>query len=191
MIIVNVEQAQIDWAVNFIKEKSIANRGVYDGSENQQIIGKVGECVVSGLFGRPLQEKDGFDNGIDIILNGFSFDIKTKIRHVEIKPWYGWNIPLSQFNNLDYKNDYYMFCGYDERLKKLSVCGFIGKKEMVTRSIFLPVGAYRIKSDGQKFPVINGKVGYPCEALEIVQAALHPINSINDILFNERILCQK
>jgi len=180
MIEIKVRQDQLDWAKDYIKQKgSIAKRGIYDGrKEFEQIIGKMGEKVVADSLGIKLDNKSGFDNGIDIEIGQYKIDVKTKVRRAKLMPWFAWNIPISQFRSKKYQNNVYLFCSYNDDTNWLTVAGFTTKISFIKRCLFLPKGAYRVRQDGKKFPTNEG---YPLEMMEIPQCALYGLRNWQDL----------
>ena len=174
-----VDPLYVDEATRLIKARPTANRGKYDGSVRDQIVGKIGELVVAEFLGVELPGAEGFDHGIDMVIGYMVIDVKTKIRRVPIKPWYAFNVPLSQYIGKEYKNNTYLFASYNDEKQTLEIAGYISKLLFDRRCIYLPVGAKRRRANGTWYPTVNG---YEVEMVEIVQAALMPIDQKDDVL---------
>jgi hypothetical protein len=177
VILSQVTDEQRQWAEDYISRNNIGQRGEYDGSRSDQVIGKIGEKVVADKLQVSLVNSRGFDNGIDMVYHKFKIDVKTKLRRCKMKPWYGFNIPVSQYNSYRFENNVYLFCSYSDTDNTLTTHGFIKKPDVRTRSIYLPRGSYRIREDGKKFPSDSG---YPVPTLEILNAGLVQLNTWED-----------
>jgi hypothetical protein len=183
MIKIIVTQKQKQFAEDYILSHNISKRGIYDGSLKDKFTGTIGEKVIYDALKLEKNDITNFDNGIDLTLNKLLIDIKTKVRRFKTESWFAWNIPLSQFNNPQYKNNSYLFCSFNDKNDILTIEGWITKEEAIKRCLYLPKGAYRLKSNGQKFP---SDKGYPCEVIELVQSALFPLESFEDLIFHSK-----
>ena len=182
MVGLKVTDHQKEWAEWYVDNNNMANRGTYDGGKFEQFVGKLGEKVVADALGIALDPRSGNDYGEDLVINGLIVDVKTKPRDYKMEAWYCWNVPVSQYER-SYKTQAFLFCSYNRKSGWVNICGMIPKEDFKVRSIYLPKGAYRVKSNGDKYPVIKGVVGYPCECMESPQAAMFEPRSIEDIKF--------
>ena len=84
---INLENKNKIW--NWLKTNNIANRGRFDGNKEKQLIGLIGETEFYNLiYNKYPEPKKGFDNGVDIIYNDKSIDVKTMSRNVDCKNHY-------------------------------------------------------------------------------------------------------
>ncbi len=178
MLRVGVTEQHIKDAQDYVDKYNTANRGEYDGDKFRQFIGRLGEVVICGCLGVPTNDKQGFDNGVDATVGTLIIDIKTKARNYYIKPWYVWNVPLSQLESERYLNNTYMFASYVQKNNILEIAGFITKSLYKSRALYIPANAYRQRSDGTKF-------NYPVAQTEVTQPCLFDITNWDDVLLQQ------
>lgn len=159
----------------YIQKNNLGQRKTWNGSKKQQFYGLLTQSVLSKKLGQPVLAVDsGFDNGIDIILNNYTIDVKTTLRNVDVKEKYPVNLLDSQYRSNRYKNDYYIFCSYNVKENIIQILGIL-KKEDVERlgSFFSPED----KSFNEKGEAIAAEVA----RWEIPISSLIPVNSVDDI----------
>jgi hypothetical protein len=158
---------QVRYAREYLKEGSVANRGVFDGDEYKQLFGIQAQTLVADYLGvpRPKNEK-GFDGGWDILFKGKRWDVKCEQRNVSFKPRvFVHNVAGSQINYE--KCDGYIFVSYNREMGDFTICGWISKEGFKEHATFHPVGSVRQRSDGT-YMKVQGSGGL----FEIKQAFL-------------------
>jgi hypothetical protein len=97
-------------------------------------IGIIGELLFSNLI--PKAEFVGEYN-YDFILNGKTFDIKTKDRNVKPKPYYECTVNA---DTMDQKTDYYVFISLNLKEQKGYILGITNKNYFIHNSIYIRKG---------------------------------------------------
>ena len=142
----------IETCRNFLTAHSLGNRGVEDGTFEQQLTGLIGEYIVyyhlKGLKPDLSQKNDGFDGGIDIVHNNVRIDVKTMGRNSYVKGEYVNNFYVMQQK---YACDVLVFCSYHKSEKVIEICGWIHKKELPQKGIFYKAGTKRLRDNGTSF----------------------------------------
>jgi hypothetical protein len=137
---------------NYLKSHNLGNRGVEDGDKRKQLVGLLGEIIVTErLTGRPVnldERNDGFDGGFDLIHNGRRIDVKTMERKSFVRGDYVNNFYIMQES---YAADVIVFCSFNSKEGILEICGWIPKKELATRGIFYKAGTLRKRADNTSF----------------------------------------
>jgi hypothetical protein len=136
----------------YLKNHNLANRGIEDGDKRKQLVGLLGEVIVSRLLTKGATDvssrHDGFDGGFDFIFKGYKIDVKTMERKSYVRPDYVNNFYLMQES---YPSDIIVFCSYHAVNHDLEICGWIFKTELSKLGIFYPKGTRRIRTDGSGF----------------------------------------
>lgn len=120
-----------------------------DGNEFNQLIGIIGENSIRHLFNQPLMyKKDEHDNGVDLVIHGKKFDVKTMGRRV--------NPQLNYINNFDraqlhFKPDAYIFTSLNKTNFKLAICGWITYDDLIQKMINYNAGDIRNRHDNTSF----------------------------------------
>ena len=142
----------IEACLTFLKSHTLGNRGIEDGSFEQQLTGLIGEYIVYYHLKKAkpnLSDKaDGFDGGIDIVHNGMRIDVKTMGRNSYVRGEYVNNFYVMQQK---YDSDTLVFCSYHKSQKVLEICGWINKNELSEKGIFYQSGSKRLRNDGSFF----------------------------------------
>ena len=168
-----VTDEQKYYAEEMVSRYNFGMRGYGDGNQKEQLTGIIGQTVLSDLLGVPRPTgADGFDNGVDFIINGQKVDIKTMSRTVPVKPHYVHNFIGYQKN---YNVGFYIFASYNTRTEVLSFCGFVSKEEFLERARFYKKGDLRYRDDGTSFPT-------KAPLYEIQQSDLNPTNSLQELI---------
>jgi hypothetical protein len=158
----------------YLTNNNIAARGVYDGNDEQQLTGMIGEVIVFKFLtgGYPdLKNKVGFDGGIDINYKTHTIDVKTMGRKTWVKPEFVNNFIALQKK---YKCDIIIFCSLNKKEKVLEICGWIYKNELETKGKFYRKGETRSRTDGTTIIVST-------DNYEIENKELYDINDIKKI----------
>jgi len=175
MIIITPTSEQIEYSQNINDNFNLGNRGYGDGNKNEQFVGILGQVVLSDfLRSERITGNEGFDEGIDFVINGKKIDVKTMGRTVDVKNHFVHNFIGYQ---MKYDTEYYIFQSYNKIKNQLSICGFVSKDELVHKSEFYEKGTIRTRDDGTTF--VN-----KAPLFEIMQSSLTPIYSIQDIYQN-------
>lgn len=171
----NTQNENIESKVwKYIQKHNLGNRTIFDGTKKQQFYGLLTQTVLSNKLDQPILDADGFDDGIDIILNNYTIDVKTTLRNVNVKDYYPVNLLDSQYRSKRYKNDYYIFCSYNIKENIIQVLGIL-KKEDVER-----LGCYFSSTD-KSFNATGKEIDVNVARWEIPISLLIPVNSIEDI----------
>ena len=150
MFDIRVTTEQFNFAQDMVTRYNFGMRGYGDGNQKEQLTGIIGQTVFADLLGLPRPNgADGFDNGVDFVINGRKVDIKTMSRTVSVKDHYVHNFIGYQRN---YSVEYYVFASYNTRTGVLSICGFVSKDEFLQRAKFYNKGDLRYRDDGTSFP---------------------------------------
>jgi len=112
----------------------------------------------------------GFDNGIDFLLNGKTYDVKTMGRTSYPKDYYVNNLIGMQAK---YEVDRYVFCSLHKIDKVLTICGWIDKDEFIDKAKFFGTGQERTRSDGSKLIT-------KCDLYELENKYLVQSNTIDE-----------
>lgn len=159
----------------YVQKNNLGKRDNFNGDPRQQFYGLLTQSVLQKKLGQPvLSVESDFDNGIDIIYNNYTIDVKTTLRNVNVKESYPANLLDSQFRGKRYKNDYYIFCSYNVKENIIQVLGIL-KKEDVEK-----LGAY-FDSESKSFNETGKAINAPVARWEIPLSSLIPINSVDDI----------
>ncbi len=125
---------------------NFGKRGYADGNKEEQYTGILGQNVVCNYFDSPLASgEDGFDDGVDLTINNKRIDVKTMGRNVPVKYEYTNNFIASQDG---YNTDIYIFCSINKKESILTMCGWVTKKQFISRRIFHKKGSLRFRKDG-------------------------------------------
>jgi len=144
---INKEQKERIW--KWLQTNNVANRGHFDGTKENQLLGLVGEFEVHKyLLGSYPKFKKGFDNGIDVVYKGLTIDVKTMGRNVDAKMKYVNNFLSCQ---LKYDCDVLIFVSINKQENTFQICGWIEKKNLHRKSIFYEKGERRYRDDGTYF----------------------------------------
>jgi hypothetical protein len=149
MFKVKVTEHIITHCKNQIKKYAFGQRGIADGTPEQQLTGIIGQSAVMNIFYQGLIDgSTGFDYGEDLVVNNKKIDVKTMGRKTNVRPYY-----TNYFLALQDKfNTYiYVFCSLNKTNQELTVCGWITKKEFKNKRNFFKKGSIRTRSDGSTF----------------------------------------
>jgi hypothetical protein len=135
---------------HFVNQHNIGNRFEFNGSKEQQFVGLIGEIMVKRLFGFDHQFKNGFDGGFDFEYKGLKIDVKTMGRTVDVRDYFVNNFVVHQ---IKYNCDIYIFCSLNKQKNELTICGYIGKKELLKVATLIKKGTIRTLKDGTTFPL--------------------------------------
>ncbi len=91
---------------------------------------------------------EGFDGGIDFIINGVNVGLKTMHRTVDVQDHHVHNFIGYQMN---YPCQFFIFASYNITQNKLTICGVISKKDFIELASYCPIGAIRTRDDGTTF----------------------------------------
>jgi len=147
-ILIKSEQKEYAWAL--VKRVNFGQRGEFDGDQEQQYTGILGEVMFADIYGftRP-DGSGGFDNGIDFTHKGIKIDLKTMGRTVDVgmtKDFVN-NLVASQ---IEYDADVYIFASINKDSGEFQVPGFYLKK-WGFENYRIPKGAKRRRHDGTIF----------------------------------------
>ena len=172
MFTVKIENKIISHCETIIKTHNFGNRFTANGSKNQQLTGIIGQSVVMSFFNLGLVDgTKGFDNGVDLIVNNKTIDVKTMGRTTHVRKSYTNNFLKLQDH---FKTDIYIFCSYHKTKHELTVCGWIDKASFIEKRQFYPKGSIRTRTDQTTFKTF-------ADLFEIDNCHLNPVFSISDL----------
>ena len=173
MFIEKVTSDQWAYASRLIAFYNFGQRGKGDGNEMEQLTGMIGQTVMADMLEveRPNGE-DGFDDGVDFIINDKLVDVKTMTRTTDVRDYYVHNFIGYQ---KDFVVDYYVFLSYNKNKRELTICGYIDKDTFFEKAQYYRKGAKRYRSNGSYF--------YSKTPLyEIKQTDLFQVNDIGELI---------
>jgi hypothetical protein len=172
MFTIKVETALLEHCQNLVKMHNFGYRYTANGNEEQQLTGIIGQSVIMDAFGQGYVDgKGGFDNGVDLIINGKRVDVKTMGRTTDVKHNYTNNFLKLQ----DYfETEIYIFCSYHKQKKEVTICGWIDKSDFVAKRKLFPKGATRTRYDGSTFNTF-------ADLYEIDNVHLHDATDFRDL----------
>lgn len=146
---------QVEFCKKFLQKGSIAQRGKFDGTPEQQFYGLLAQIMVTDLLcmERPVNNGE-HDNGVDFVLLGKKFDVKTETRNVRFN--HDVYVHNMQELQIHYDTDFYVFCSYNKSIDELEICGYISKEELIARANHFKKGEMRKRTDGTEFEVVAG-----------------------------------
>jgi|TARA_R110002050_G_C8727439_1_gene496975 hypothetical protein len=153
------------------QETNLGKRGYADGSQEEQLVGILGENTICNALDLPFMNSEGYDGGFDIKLNGKNVDIKTMGRTVYPQLNYVNNLVAMQLKN---NSDIYLFCSYHKHNHELTLCGWIDKENFKKKAKLYKEGDIRYRYDGTTFKTKS-------DLYEIENRLLNPINNIKDL----------
>ena len=129
---------------------NMGNRGDgSDGTKEQQLVGIIGQNMLHLALGKPLmQAGGGFDGGVDALIFGVSFDIKTMGRTTAPRIDFVNNLLRSQTR---YNVQGYIFASLNKNSNVLSICGWLPKETFIERAELHMRGSTRTRADGTTF----------------------------------------
>jgi hypothetical protein len=169
---VAVEHTLIEHCKTVLANHNFGKRFTANGTKEQQLTGIIGQSVVMDFFEKGFVDgSSGFDEGVDLVFNNKTIDVKTMGRTTSVKPGYTNNFLQLQ----DYfKTDVYIFCSYNKKKKVLTVCGWITKEDFIQKRRFYPKGSIRTRFDKSTFTTF-------ADLYEIDNTDLNNVNSIADL----------
>lgn len=172
MFTVSVEYSLIEHCKTVLAKHNFGKRFTANGTKEQQLTGIIGQSVVMDFFNKGFVDgSSGFDEGVDLVFNNKTIDVKTMGRTTSVKSGYTNNFLKLQ----DYfKTDIYIFCSYNKKKQVLTICGWISKEYFIQKRRFYPKGSIRTRLDGTTFNTF-------ADLYEIDHTDLNNVNSITDL----------
>lgn len=172
MFTVVVEHTLIEHCKTVLAKHNFGKRFTANGTKEQQLTGIIGQSIVMDFFDKGFVDGlSGFDEGVDLVFNNKTIDVKTMGRTTSVKPGYTNNFLKLQ----DYfKTDIYIFCSYNKKKQVLTICGWISKEDFIQKRRFYPKGSIRTRFDGTTFTTF-------ADLYEIDNTNLNNVNSITDL----------
>lgn len=144
-----VQQSLVEYCKFCLLFLNFGQRGRFDGNNEQQLAGMIGESVVkkylTGQHARFHESQGGFDGGFDIRFKGMLIDVKTMTRTVDVREYFVNNVVKYQ---LRYKANHFVFASYNKNKNVLEVCGHIDKSRLIECGERFVKGSTRKRSDG-------------------------------------------
>jgi len=167
-----ISQELKEYCGELITNHNFGNRGFADGNREEQYTGLIGQSMICRLLGSPLPTGEGgFDEGVDIEINGLRVDVKTMGRTTPVREYYVNNFIALQKN---YQTDVYFFCSIDKSTSKFTVCGWVTKAQLLDRAEFYKKGTKRYRSDKTWFET-------KADLYEIANDKLNVVNSPDEL----------
>jgi hypothetical protein len=172
MFSIKVDTALLEHCQEMVQTHNFGHRHTANGNKEQQLTGIIGQSVIMNAFGLGFVDgKAGFDNGVDLVINGKKIDVKTMGRTTDVKPSYTNNFLRLQ----DYfETELYIFCSYHKLKKELTLCGWIDKSNFVIKRKLFPKGSTRTRTNGTTFTTF-------ADLYEIDNVHLNDISSFEDL----------
>ncbi len=172
MFTIPVENSLITHCETVVKNHNFGKRFTANGTKQQQLTGIIGQSVVMSFFNLGFVDgSGGCDDGIDLIVNNKSIDVKTMGRTTDVRKSYTNNFLKLQ----DYfKTEIYIFCSYHKIKQELTVCGWITKANLIKNRRFFPKGTIRTRSNNTKFTTF-------ADLYEIDNCHLNNVSSIVEL----------
>ena len=149
MFQIRVQSDIEEYCKYILRRANFGQRSEANGSPEEQLTGIIGQQVLLDVFHKPLLTyENGFDGGVDLTINGLTYDVKTMGRNCDPQDDYVNNLIALQAN---YKVDRYIFCSYNKLTNMLSVCGWINKSKFFDKANFYDKGTRRYRTDGTYF----------------------------------------
>lgn len=172
MFTITISQELKDYCGKLITNHNFGNRGFADGNREEQYTGLLGQSMICRLLGLPLPTGEGgFDDGVDLEINGLKIDVKTMGRTTPVRKYYVNNFIALQKH---YQTDVYIFCSIDKSTSKFTVCGWVTKAQLLDRAEFYKKGTKRFRSDKTWFKTKT-------DLYEIANDKLNDVNSPDEL----------
>lgn len=172
MFTVKVEDSLITHCETVLKNHDFGKRFTANGTRLQQLTGIIGQSVIMSFFNLGFVDgSGGCDDGVDLIVNHKTIDVKTMGRTTDVRKSYTNNFLKLQ----DYfKTELYIFCSYHKNKQELTVCGWVNKIDFTEKRRFYPKGTIRTRTDNSTFTTF-------ADLYEIDNCHLNNISSIADL----------
>jgi hypothetical protein len=172
MFTIKVSNELESYCIDQVDKYNFGQRFTANGNKEQQLTGIIGQSVVMLLFDLHLPNgSNGFDNGVDLIYDDKTIDVKTMGRNTDVKPSYTNNfIKLQDY----FPTEIYIFCSYNKLKKEVTVCGWIDKENFILKRTFYEKGSKRIRFDGTELIIFT-------DAYEIDNIHLNDVNNIQEL----------
>jgi len=132
----------------YLQENNMGNRHSANGNKENQLIGLLGEILTKKIFNIEHTFENGFDGGFDFKYNDKTIDVKTMGRNVDMQDNFVHHLIAFQ---MKYDCDIYIFNSLNKIKNELNICGWLTKKEIKEKSIFLKKGTLRKRNNGTTF----------------------------------------
>lgn len=172
MITIKVTEQVQSHCIDQVEKFNFGKRTDANGNKEQQLTGIIGQSVVMQLFGLDLVDgSTGFDDGVDLVFENKTIDVKTMGRNTDVRTSYTNNFVKLQ----DYfKTEIYIFCSFNKIKKEVTICGWIDKDTFVNKRNFYEKGSKRVRLDGTELTIFT-------DTYEIDNVDLNDVNSIEEL----------
>lgn len=172
MFTVPIDSVLISYCESLMQTSNFGKRYTANGTKEQQLTGIIGQSVVMNLFnlGYVIKQSKS-DDGVDLIINNKSIDVKTMGRNTDVRPSYTNNFLKLQDH---FKTDAYIFCSYHKKKQELTICGWISKTDFIKKRRFYPKGTTRTRFDKTTFETF-------ADLYEIDNRDLNTVSSFEDL----------
>ena len=151
---------------DILKNHDLGERHSFNGNNEQQLVGLIGEYMTALALNLPVEFIEGFDGGYDLLYNGYKIDVKTMSRTVTPKSHYVCNFVGYQKR---FKCDILMFASVNKKKNLYTLCGYLLKDEFLEKASFFPEGSKRKRDDGSFMDVKAPLYEIPISELRSVQ----------------------
>ena len=167
MFSVPVKADIVEYCKYLLRRANFGKRDQANGSPDEQLTGLIGQQTLLDIFHKPLMVyENGFDGGVDLEINKYTYDVKTMGRTTDPLDHYVNNLIALQAN---YKVDRYIFCSLNKNTDHLTICGWISKVRFFDEANKYEKGTKRFRTDGTYFETKADL--YEIENLKLNQAS--------------------
>ena len=159
---------------NYLKHNNIANRGVYDGNKEKQLVGLVGEMethkLLKGYYPDLDLKEKGFDGGYDIVHANMKIDVKTMARKVYTRDYYANNFTALQKN---FNPDILLFTSINKKTNQIEFCGWIWKNDLENKAKLYKKGSVRKRGLNDSMTIVEDNYEILCSKLNRIEDLLY------------------
>ncbi|WP_048330832.1 hypothetical protein [Bizionia psychrotolerans] len=172
MFTVPVENSLIKHCETVLKNHDFGKRFTANGTKKQQLTGIIGQSVIMSFFNLGFVDgSGGCDDGVDLIVNHKTIDVKTMGRTTNVRKSYTNNFLKLQ----DYfRTEIYIFCSYHKTKEEITVCGWINKTDFIEKRRFYPKGTIRTRTNHSTFTTF-------ADLYEIDNCHLNDVSSVVEL----------
>lgn len=171
MITLPISEEVIIEATMYVDSRKIGKRKSFNGNRTNQVVGIVGEFIISDLLGIDRPNSTGFDGGWDITISEKKIDVKTVGRTVEPKLHYHSNVIDAQMH---FSATHFLFCSLNKPKRTFTICGYISKEDFKKKAAYYKKGETMTRPNGEILTL--NAAGYFIENRNLIQ-----IDSIADL----------
>lgn len=150
MFTIPVNQGLIEYSKYLLRRADFGEGAMWrKGNPEEQLTGLIGESVIRNIFNKPLiSPEDGCDEGFDLTINDYTYDVKTMGRIIDPRLEFVNNLIKDQVSR---KTDRYIFCSLNKTTFNLTICGWIEKPIFLAKAKLYKKNERRYRTDGTFF----------------------------------------